>query len=73
MQEVYEIVDADVKRFIPPPMEIKTFTVLTKKEIQHRRHQILYLRHGDQGPTYAGSSFRMVDESPLGGVENVPE
>jgi len=37
MQEVYEIVDVDVKHLIPPSREIKTDTVLAKKEIQRRR------------------------------------
>ena len=75
MQEVYEIVDVDVKRFIPPFKEIKTFTVLAK-EVQHRRHQILNLCHGHRGPNvrpHARSSFYMVDENPLDGVENIPE
>jgi len=36
MQEVYGVVDAGVKRFIP-------FMVLAKQEIQHQEHQILNL------------------------------
>jgi len=74
--KVYEIVDADVKRFIPPPKEIKAFTVLAKKEIQHRRHKILnfcrWTSRSERSP-HAGSSFYMVDENPLDGVENIPE
>jgi len=48
MLEVYEIVDGDIKRFISPPKEINTFTVLAK-EIHCTKYWTS--AHEHQGPT----------------------
>jgi len=63
MQEVYEIIDADVKRFIPPPKEIKTIHDTSKGDstpkIEHLRMDI----KARTFPPHAGSSLYMVDEN----------
>jgi len=77
MQEVYEIVDANVKRFIPLLRKSKQSTVLAKKEIQHRRPQMLilcrWISRSERSPPICRSPLYMVDEKQLDRVENIPE
>ena len=77
MQEVYEIVDADVENFVHPPEEIKAIygpsgegcSTLKATNIE----PLLMDIEPERSPHHTGRSLYMVDENQLNRVENTPE